>query len=148
MNSEELKDFEDFYGMTEEKAIQASERSGGWYISELKMYKLNKFIYPLIKQNLYGTVIVRKCWEAGIDVHKNDIYRFKKEYKEKVEYFTNRSIEFRKKVLNAMREREMFHPDFYEYMVDPRTVTREMHSLMPFKEYLFETLEQMENKNE
>jgi len=157
MNSEELKNFDSFYGWTEEESKKTDElfeknqresKYFSWHPHRLKDYQFQKFLYPMLKNDEYGTVILSECLKEGHIISKNDVYRFKKNYKEKVELITNRAIELRKKVLSTMRRREMFYPDQYDYMTDIRTINREMHALMPFKEYLFVTLEQMENKNE
>jgi hypothetical protein len=157
MNSEELNDFESFYGWTEEESKKADKlfeknqresKYSSWHPHRLKDYYLQKFLYPMLKNNEYGTVILSECIKAGHNISQHEVYRFKKNYKEKVELITNRAIELRKKVLSNMRRREMFYPDHYDYMTDIRTINREMHALMPFKEYLFDTLKQMETTNE
>lgn len=152
MNSEELKDFECFYGTSEEEAKKRDEYwstfNSRYSSGALKEYKLNKFLYPMLQQDLFGTVIFEKCLEAGFHVSQNDVYRFKKRYKEEVARIKDRAVNFRHEGLKKMRAREMFYPHHYEYMVDPRTVVREMHALMPFKQHLFEVLTQLELTNE
>ena len=149
MNDDELKDFEDFYGKTEKRAKELDANYQNLYSRTcLEEYRLTKFLYPLLKKDCAGTKLFLLSRREGFNVWQPEIYRYKKKYKQQLEYFTNRATEMRQKLLDKMRAREMFYPDHYDYMVDPRTVNREMHALMPFKDYLFEVLTQKGFVNE
>ena len=145
MTEDEVQDFEDFYGITKDKKIKQGCGvylfSSRYHLYEMQ-YDILKFLYPLFQANRAGTYIFIACMDfiapqKSSFLSQGDIYKLIRDYKQRKTNHEECAVRFRLKTLERMRRIEQIYPSDYEYMLDRRTITREMHALMPFKNDLF-----------